>query len=43
MKGERPYIVYLYLFIQCLDFIKLTIGTIMIKRGKWIRNLTLRT
>ena len=43
MKGNRPDVVLLYFSIQCIDFIKLTIGTIIVRRGKWIRNLTLRT
>jgi putative MATE family efflux protein len=39
-KDNRPRILELYIFIQCLDFVKVTLGSIMIKRGKWIRNLT---
>ena len=30
----------LYILVQCLDSMKIFIGTYMLKKGRWIRNLT---
>ena len=33
-------IIPLYILVQCLDAMKIFIGTYMLKKGRWIRNLT---